>query len=204
MPSFLKKPPSTPVVPSSFLPNIVLRGERVTLRPPHSDDAEAWVEVRERNRTFLKNYEPSWPATPLATTLYAQRLARQAAEWRLDRTQPFFIFDTAGALIGGININNICRGAAQFASLGYWIDEQRQGQGFMGDALRLLITYAFTDASLHRLNASCLPDNARSRRLLLGAGFAEEGFAAHYLEIDGQWQDHILFGLPIERWSRRS
>jgi metal-dependent amidase/aminoacylase/carboxypeptidase family protein len=31
-------------------------------------------------------------------------------------------------------------------------------------------------------------------------GFAEEGFAESYLQINGKWEDHVLFGLTRERY----
>jgi ribosomal-protein-alanine N-acetyltransferase len=31
-------------------------------------------------------------------------------------------------------------------------------------------------------------------------GFVREGLARRYLRINGQWQDHVLFGLIEEDW----
>jgi len=31
--------------------------------------------------------------------------------------------------------------------------------------------------------------------LLKSLGFEEEGYAKKYLQINGAWQDHVLFGL---------
>ena len=31
-------------------------------------------------------------------------------------------------------------------------------------------------------------------------GFVEEGFAEKYLQINGRWEDHVLFGLTRERY----
>jgi ribosomal-protein-alanine N-acetyltransferase len=61
--------------------------------------------------------------------------------------------------------------------------------------VRALSDFAFRTLGLHRLEAACIPDNAPSRRLLVKAGFAEEGFAQAYLKINGAWRDHVLFGL---------
>ena len=38
------------------------------------------------------------------------------------------------------------------------------------------------------------------RRVLEKNGFREEGFAENYLQIDGNWRDHVLFGLTRERY----
>jgi ribosomal-protein-alanine N-acetyltransferase len=42
-----------------------------------------------------------------------------------------------------------------------------------------------------------------SRRVLEKNGFQEEGYAENYLQIDGKWADHVLFGLTRERWESR-
>ena len=64
----------------------------------------------------------------------------------------------------------------------------------MFEVAKLAMDYAFEKLNLRRLNAACLPDNHRSAKLLLKLGFEEEGFAKKYLQINGQWQDHRLFG----------
>ena len=40
--------------------------------------------------------------------------------------------------------------------------------------------------------ANYLPHNERSARLFEGLGFEREGYARHYLQIAGQWEDHVL------------
>jgi ribosomal-protein-alanine N-acetyltransferase len=62
-------------------------------------------------------------------------------------------------------------------------------------ALRALSGFAFRTLALHRLEAACIPQNQASRTLLAKAGFAEEGYAKAYLKINGEWRDHVLFGL---------
>jgi ribosomal-protein-alanine N-acetyltransferase len=184
-----------------LFPEISLRGPRVFLRPPLTDDWPQWAEIRGRCRNYLQPFEPLWTTQTLTQKSFERRLARQSHEWAAAEAHAFLIFQNSdGCLIGGMNINNICRGAAQYASLGYWIDEAKQGQGLMFDAMALTIAYCFENLELHRINASTLPHNERSKSLLLKSGFSEEGFAKHYLQINGKWQDHILYGLPREFW----
>jgi [ribosomal protein S5]-alanine N-acetyltransferase len=185
----------------ALFPDIKIESERLVMRPPALRDFEQWAGVRGRCRDYLRPFEPLWSEDSLTRPHFMRRLERQSREWAIGHAHSFLIFTAAGQrLVGGMNINNICRGAAQYASLGYWIDEAEQGKGLMGEALGMTIRYAFQDLVLHRINASTLPHNARSRKLLLSAGFEEEGFAKNYLQINGLWQDHVLYGLPIERW----
>ena len=188
----------------SLFPEIILKSDRIFMRPPQMTDWSQWAEVRGKNKDHIQPFEPRWAENALDEDFFERRIHRQAREWQAGRANAFVIFKNDHQLIGGMNINNICRGAAQYAALGYWIDQNHEGQGCMREALELTLKYCFKDLGLHRVNASCLPHNTRSKKTLLNAGFKEEGFAEKYLQINGEWQDHELFGLPIETWESRS
>ena len=178
------------------IPSLSLKSFRVLIRPPRSRDWGAWAAVRRQNKDYLKPFEPAWSHQCLTQEYFMRRLKKQTKDWLEDRAYSFLIFRrNSGQLIGGVNINHICRGAADYGTLGYWLDYDHQGQGYMYESLRLVMAYSFETLKLHRLNAACIPENSRSQSLLLSLGFEEEGYAKSYLQIDGRWQDHILFGL---------
>ena len=62
-------------------------------------------------------------------------------------------------------------------------------------AIRAMLPFVFEVLGLHRLEAACIPENEPSRALLLKLGFREEGRARRYLQINGEWRDHILLAL---------
>lgn len=191
--------------PLQSLEDVILVGNDVVLRPPISSDAHEWLTVRRRNAIYLKPYEPTWPADALTPEFFERRLSRLSRDWQEDRSYGFLIFQKdEGDLIGGININNITRGAAQYATLGYWIDEKQQGKGYMRQAGQEIVRFCFEKLALGRINAACMPHNLRSKNLLLKLGFVEEGFARRYLQINGKREDHILFGLNAEDYLRSS
>jgi len=70
----------------------------------------------------------------------------------------------------------------------------------MTEAVGVTLPFVFDTLDLHRVQAAFLPGNMPSRRVLEKNGFVEEGFAEKYLQIDGRWEDHVLFGLPKERY----
>lgn len=183
--------------------HIRLETERLLLRPALYSDFELWAEARERNHAYLKPYEPSWPADCLSRDFFRRRVERLDQDWMADRCYAFVIL-RSDLLIGGININNISRGAAQFASLGYWLDEASQGMGYMTEAARSVLGYAFDTLRLSRMNAATLVHNEKSKNMLKRLGFTEEGFARAYIQIDGKRQDHILFGLNGDEFLRPS
>ena len=177
-------------------------GEGVSLRPPRASDYAEWRELRAVSRAFLQPWEPTWPADDLSRAAYRRRLTAYARDREAGAAWPFFVFRAEDeALTGGITLSNVRRGVAQMGSVGYWCGRPYARHGHTLAAVRALSDFAFRSLGLHRLEAACIPDNAPSRRLLIRAGFEEEGFAKAYLKINGVWRDHVLFGLisPLKR-----
>lgn len=173
-----------------------LQTERLYLRPAIHSDYAQWSLVRRRNYSYLKPFEPRWPEDCLTESFFRRRIVRLEQDRIEDRSCSFLIFRAADKiLVGGININNISRGAAQFASLGYWLAEDEQGKGYMTESGEAVLYHAFGSLGLMRMNAATLPHNARSRAMLERIGFTEEGFAKEYIQIDGERRDHVLYGL---------
>lgn len=178
--------------------NTKLVGARVIVRPPQGRDCAEWLATRSRNQQFLQQFEPTWSAHALTPGFYERRLTRQKTDWMTDQAYSFLIFGHNNrSVLGGINVNHVSRGAAQHATLGYWLDEGLQAQGLMREALELVIAFCRDGLGLHRLHAATLPDNERSARLLVRLGFTEEGFAKAYVQINGTWADHRLYGLVL-------
>jgi ribosomal-protein-alanine N-acetyltransferase len=174
----------------------VLQGETVTLRYPQMSDFVQWAALRGASRDFLSPWEPTWAADELTRTAFRRRLRRYQREIRNDLAYPFFVFRKSDdSLIGGCTLTNVRRGVTQSAAVGYWIGAAYARQGYMYSALKLVPPFVFELLGLHRLEAACIPENEASRRLLLKVGFREEGRARRYLQINGEWRDHILFAL---------
>lgn len=187
-----------------LLPLILLEGFRVTLRPPREPDATEFLAVRARNKNYLKPFEPQWPSDALTRDFFLRRLQKQARNWGGDKGNYFLIRKKDDAsIIGGMNVNGIRRGAFPHASLGYWIDQNHQGRGYMSEAMRLIIRYGFENLRLHCIIAASLAHNMRSRKLLIRAGFHEEGLVKKYLQIDGRKQDHVLYRLDFKDWNKK-
>jgi [ribosomal protein S5]-alanine N-acetyltransferase len=183
--------------PFSFtdaLPTIV--GDGVELRAPEMRNFEAWATLRERSRTFLEPWEPSWPPGDLTRAAFRARMRRYARDVRSDAAFPFFIFRRADdVLLGGLTLGQVRRGVAQAASLGYWMGEPYAGKGYMTASVRALAPYVFQTLRLRRIEAACLPTNIASIRLLERVGFQREGLARSYLCIAGEWRDHLLYAM---------
>lgn len=172
-----------------------LEGEGIRLRAPRASDFAEWRELRAASRAFLQPWEPTWPADDLTRAAFKRRLVAYARDRELGAAFPFFVVRAGdGAITGGVTLSNIRRGVAQMGSVGYWCGRPFVRRGHTLAAVRALRLFAFETLALHRLEASCIPENAASRSLLTKAGFQEEGYARAYLKINGAWRDHVLFG----------
>ena len=195
--------------PSSRPWHPLLIGQKVGLWPVDPRDVGDWLAARRENQAYLTPWEPAWPHDALSWRAFARRAWHSRREWQQDRGYSFLIFSPDRArLYGGIALTDIQRSAAQKATIGYWMGQSWQGQGRMSEALTLCCHFAFEILQFHRLEASCVPANLPSRRVLEKSGFIAEGLARDYLQINHQWQDHILYARlhpayppALARWS---
>ncbi len=179
-------------LPEDFLEPVP--GHGLVLRPPSTSDYAEWAELRALSRAHLTPWEPSWSRDELTRSSYRRRLRAYGQDARDDLGYSFFIAEAAtGSMLGGMNVSNVRRGAAQSASLGYWIGAPHAGQGWMQKAVRTVLPFAFRVLHLHRLEAASMLSNIRSQRVLEKTGFTREGVARRFLKINGTWEDHIIF-----------
>ncbi|MCY0094180.1 GNAT family N-acetyltransferase [Hoeflea ulvae] len=178
-----------------------IEGERTFLRHPQAGDFAEWSQLRAASRAFLEPWEPRWPEDDLTRPAFRYRIRRYDADREAGLALPLFVCQKAnGRLVGGVTLGTIRRGAAECCSLGYWMGHQYAGKGLMHDALKSLLPHVFERMRLHRIEAACIPDNARSQRLLENVGFRREGYLNGYLKINGAWRDHLLYALIAEDW----
>src|SRR5438445_9011392 len=186
-------------LPSSGPAALAPRGHGLLLRAPQMADFLQWAHLRESSREYLTPWEPIWPSDDLTRAGFRRRLRRYADDIAGDRAYPFLIFRSDdNVLIGGVTLANVRRGIVQAGTIGYWTGEPFAGHGYMTRALRVLLPFVFSELSLHRIEAACIPSNKASVRVLEKCGFVSEGLARRYLCINGVWQDHFLFGLLNE------
>jgi ribosomal-protein-alanine N-acetyltransferase len=144
------------------------------------------------NQEFLAPWDPI--RGDAYYTVDGQRDVVRAAlkEHGEGRCLPHVILDDSG-VVGRITLNGIVRGAFQSCSVGYWVSAAHTGRGLATSALRHILRAAFDDLGLHRVQAEILAHNTASQRVLERNGFIRFGVAPKYLNIGGQWQDHILY-----------
>ena len=183
-----------------------LFGRRVLLRPLLATDFPAWREVRRRNSEWLTKWEPTRPLG--APDVIEDRVAfsircnarQRERQWGSAYGGGIFV---DGEFAGEINLSSVQRGPFQSGSIGYWIDEAKAGKGYTPEALVVLAQYCFDELRLHRVEIAIVPRNDASLRVVQKLELRDEGISKGFLEIDGNWEDHIRFGLTFEDWVER-
>ena len=165
----------------------------VELRRPTLRHERAFLAAVERSRRL---HHP-WVVAPADSATYRRWLARS----RLATRESFLVCDReSGGLAGVINLSEIVRGIFHSAYMGYYGFEPFAGRGFMSRGMALVITRAFRDLKLHRLEANIQPGNTASIRLVERLGFRREGLSPRYLKINGRWRDHERWAVLAEEW----
>jgi [ribosomal protein S5]-alanine N-acetyltransferase len=173
-------------------------GAMTTCRLISPADAPVLAQLLRLNRGFLAPWEPLRDDDYF--TEDRQRIVIQDAlrEHEQGRNLPLVIVDGAAGVVGRITLNGIVRGAFQSCSVGYWVSEAAGGRGVATAALRQIISVAFGELGLHRIQAETLLHNVASQKVLERNGFVRIGMAPAYLKIAGRWQDFILYQLINE------
>ena len=173
--------------------NIInLNGENLLIRNFTPDDAEELLNYYIRNEEHLKSFEPTRDKS-FYTVDSQKELLLESYRQLMNGTSSDLGIYKEKKLIGKVKISNIVYGVFKNGIVGYSIDKEYEGQGYMKEALLIILEYAKNHLDLHRLEASVLVDNKRSKNLLLSCGFEEVGINKKYLYINGKWRDHITF-----------
>jgi len=169
---------------------------RVELSTPGPQDEADFIAAM----TASADVHRPWLYPPVTSQAYREYLARLIP----DRKHGFLARRAEDrALVGWLNVSDIVRGALQGANVSYGGVAAHRGQGYMSEALDLVLHEAFVTLGLHRLEANIQPGNVGSLTLVRRAGFQLEGFSPGYLEIDGDWRDHERWALRAEAWIAR-
>ncbi|MFY9728381.1 MAG: GNAT family protein [Bryobacteraceae bacterium] len=111
------------------------------------------------------------------------------------------ICDSPGEPLVGLCGVVILRGAEE-GELWYLVDPAAWGKGIATQAAQQLLALGFGELGLHRIWATCFPENPASARVLEKAGMRKEGFLTKNLKIHGEWKSSFLYAMLAEEWNR--
>jgi ribosomal-protein-alanine N-acetyltransferase len=98
------------------------------------------------------------------------------------------------AVVGMVFLHSLSRHHRR-AEIAFNVARSHWGRGLAGEASRLVLGYAFAQLGLNRVEATCMPGNARSLRVLEKLGMTHEGrLRRSHFRHDG-FHDMELFSI---------
>jgi ribosomal-protein-serine acetyltransferase len=161
--------------------------------------AQAMTELIVRNQARLARWEP-WaeqPATVEGTRAYIRAALEDFVRGR--QVSTIIAVDGGRKFIGrcGLRINPY----AHTADIGYWLDGNYERRGIASRAARALVSCAFDELKLSRIELRTSVENVRSRALAERLGFSLEGTLSAGLRFASRSDDVAMYGMSVEAWA---
>lgn len=96
-------------------------------------------------------------------------------------------------LLSSIQLSVAARGHK--AEIGYWLGVPFWNQGYTTEATRRVTAFGFIELGLHRIQATCLPRNPASARVMVKAGLRYEGLLRGYVRKGESVEDVAMYAL---------
>ena len=169
---------------------------RLTLKILHEDAAGLTTEFFRKNQEFFSPWEASHPPGYYTEEYQRQVLAAESVQHLRSQAVRYYLFITGKSpVIGTASFSQPGCSPESCCRLGYRLDKDYTGRGFMTEALMYLIPKVFFFYQIHRMEANVLPENAPSLRLLKRLGFIQEGTARGYAFLGGRYRDLLRYSL---------
>jgi ribosomal-protein-serine acetyltransferase len=169
-----------------------------SLTPLDLQDADELFALTDANRPHLRRWLP-WldNITRLEDTRAFIRAARAQAS---QNNGAQLAIRVEGRIVGIVGHHQI-DWRNRLTSLGYWIGRDYEGRGLVAAATRSLVTHAFRDARLNRVEIRCAEGNQRSRAIPQRIGFREEGVLRDAEWLYDHFVDHVVYAMLARDWA---
>ena len=84
--------------------------------------------------------------------------------------------------------------------LGYMILPKYSGKGYVTEAVKEILDYAFNQLNFHSIEATIDSRHIKSERVLIKNGFSKEAHFKESLLINNQWVDDIIYAILAKEW----
>ena len=158
-----------------------------SLRP---EDADALFALTDRNRLYLREWLP-WLDRTQEVADSASFIAFCQKEAREGVGETFGIWEK-GNLVGVCGLQKLSK-VNLSANIGYWISQDRAGEGLARLATSCLMDYAFTELSLQRIEIRCATENLASQKVAERCGLIFEGIALQCERLYDRFVDHRIY-----------
>ena len=155
--------------------------ERLFLRPPSAGDGPALFAAVSESLTELRRFLASLPWVAAEQTIASSEIYCRTAQanFLARKDLPFLLFEkSSGQLVGATGLHRVVWETPK-AEIGYWVRTSRTKNGFVGEAVTALTSFAFEHLHAARVELIMDEDNLESRKVAERSKFALEGVLRH-------------------------
>ena len=149
-----------------------------------------------KNRHWLQQ-SLNWPAEVNSEEETRRHVQGNVILHQRDYAKMFLLF-LEKRQIGVLSFNQI-EPQNKTAYIGYWIDEDHQGQGYLSRSLQAFIHHYARSGLVRRFVIKCRVANTRSNQVALRNGFVLEGCLRQAEYLNGSYDDQNIYARIIDR-----
>lgn len=166
-----------------------LETKRVVLRELTNEDAGALFAIFS-NAKVTKYYGMPPMTNPLQANALIERFATSAEQqigirWAIEEKE-------SGQVVGTIGFHSWSKVHLR-AEVGYELEPNAWGKGYLSEALKTVCTYGFESMGLNRIGAIVFVENVASQNTLLRNGFEKEGLLRDYMMQENEAHDVFVY-----------
>jgi len=179
-----------------ILQAVTLDTERLQLR---------WVDAGDAAALFALFSDPQvtryWSMPPWTAIAQAEQSIQDSLEaYRAGTSLRFgIVVRETGQLVGHIKLYDFFD-ANRRCDIGYALLPACWGKGYLSEALKATLDYAFSALDMNRIEADIDPRNAASQKLLERMHFQREGYMRERWIVNGEICDTAFYGLLKRDW----
>jgi RimJ/RimL family protein N-acetyltransferase len=178
-----------------MIPEQPLLTERLLLRRYLENDFEAVHEYGSDPE--VARFVPFGPNTLEDTQGFINRTLSSYSDPDNKELNWAITLKDTGQLIGG---GGIRIRQEESASIGYVLNRRFWGKGYATETARALLTFGFTRLNLHRMFATCDPENWASAHIMEKIGMRREGHFLEDVQKRGEWRNSYLYAILEREW----
>lgn len=172
--------------------NIILKTERLNLRPISENDTENVFELQSLEQTAQFN------TSKVPIDIHETKISIE--KWIVENNKEdtkhftFAVELIDNKFIGLIGLN---LGKEHYKNAEVWFqyDYRFWNKGYATESLRKIIDFGFEDLKLHRIEAGCAVDNVGSFSVLEKVGMLREAHTRKLLPLKSGWSDNYGYAI---------
>ena len=172
-----------------------IRTRRMILRAPVLSDTDSvYIALHDKgmDRFVVGRPRPYTRKDAVEFVTAARRKMRKGEFLNL-----LGVDESSGELLVAVGLHSI-DWKNYHGEIGYWVPRKLWGHGIATEAVTAVCAEVFRHSPIHRIEATVVPENVASARVLAYVGFVKEGTRRQAALQESSWLDCDLYGLLKE------